>query len=195
MESHQHLLVFSETCRLSTLHSQKNWQVLRDSHPPGRFWRPTRPLEHLGPMVPEAGSAPAPAVWKTAMHLLTPLGREFGGAGRLRSVSSALQVRRAAIITTAPKVDARAGLAPAWDSFADCRMAALPTRENRTAAQVTRREKTSLTSVLSDRGLRFGGAGGCSEAERRSSRSGPRPERSESIAPAPCGLKVRCADY
>ena len=32
--------------------------------------------------------------------------------------------------------------------------------ENKTAAQVTRREKTSLTSVLSDRGLRFGGAGG-----------------------------------
>lgn len=25
-------------------------------------------------------------------------------------------------------MDARAGLAPAWDSFADCRMAALPTR-------------------------------------------------------------------
>src|SRR5688500_18722612 len=60
-----------------------------------------------------------------------------------------------------PKVDARAGFAPAWDSFADCRMAALPTREeNRTAAQVTRREKTSLTSVLSDRGLKIGGAGG-----------------------------------
>lgn len=29
-----------------------------------------------------------------------------------------------------------------------------------TAAQVTRREKTSLTSVLSDRGLKVGGAGG-----------------------------------
>lgn len=33
-------------------------------------------------------------------------------------------------------------------------------RRNRTAAQVTRREKTSLTSVLSDRGLKIGGAGG-----------------------------------
>ena len=32
--------------------------------------------------------------------------------------------------------------------------------ENKTAAQVTRRWKTSPTSVLSDRGLRFGGAGG-----------------------------------
>jgi len=28
----------------------KIWQVLRDSHPPGRFWRPTRPLERLGPI-------------------------------------------------------------------------------------------------------------------------------------------------
>lgn len=46
------------------------------------------------------------------------LSGEIGGAGRLRSVSSALQVRRAAIITTAPKVDTTAGLAPAILSFA-----------------------------------------------------------------------------
>jgi hypothetical protein len=30
-------------------------------------------------LVPEAGSAPAPAVWKTAMHLSTPLGRNWHG--------------------------------------------------------------------------------------------------------------------
>lgn len=36
------------------------------------------------------------------MHLSTPPGQN-GGAGRLRSVSSALQVRHAAIIITAPK--------------------------------------------------------------------------------------------
>ena len=47
--------------------------------------------------------------------------------------------------------------------------------KNRTAAQVTRREKTSLTSVLNDRGLRLVEPAG--------------------VAPAPCGLKVRCADF
>lgn len=44
---------------------------------------------------------------------------------------------------------------------------------NRTAAQVTRRQKTSLMSVLSDRGLRLVEPAG--------------------FAPAPSGLKVRCA--
>ena len=59
-----------------------NWHGARESHPAGRFWRPTRPLEHLRRMVPEAGSAPAPAVWKTAMHLSTPLGHENWWTGR-----------------------------------------------------------------------------------------------------------------
>jgi hypothetical protein len=40
------------------------------------------------------------------------LSGEIGGAGRLRSVSSALQVRRAAIITTAPKWTRRRDLHP-----------------------------------------------------------------------------------
>ena len=37
------------------------------------------PLNICAVLVPEAGSAPAPAVWKTAMHLSTPLGLEIGG--------------------------------------------------------------------------------------------------------------------
>ncbi len=42
----------SSASRADYLHHvpKNNWQVLRDSHPPGRFWRPTRPLEHLGPI-------------------------------------------------------------------------------------------------------------------------------------------------
>jgi len=63
------LVDFSHAPSLDRLNLRKNWQALRDSHPPGRIWRPTRPLGHLRPVVPEAGSAPAPAVWKTAVHL------------------------------------------------------------------------------------------------------------------------------
>ena len=36
-------------------------------------------------MVPEAGSAPAPAAWKAAMHLSTPLG-QIGGPEGARSL-------------------------------------------------------------------------------------------------------------
>ena len=112
------------------------------------------------------------------------LSGEIGGAGRLRSVSSALQVRRAAIITTAPKWTRRRDLHPRTSALqagplavdsrstrsglrpapAVRRSACWPPGhvviEKKTAAQVTRRWKTSPTSVLSDRGLRFGGAGG-----------------------------------
>ena len=80
---------------------------------------------------------------------------KHGGAGRLRSVSSALQVRRAAIITTAPRWTRRRDSHPRPSALQAGPLAARARREkNRTAAQVTRREKTSLTSVLSDRGLR-----------------------------------------
>lgn len=42
--------------------------------------------------------------------------------------------------------------------------------KNKTAAQVTRREKTSLPSVLNDRGLKIGGAGGtCTHTGRSKS--------------------------
>jgi hypothetical protein len=84
--------------------------------------------------------------------------------------------------------------------------------ENKTAAQVTRHEKTSLMSVLSDRGLRFGlpsrssalvGVSPPSPAERGPWRGSLLlPLRGErrlvepaGVAPAPCGLKVRCAYY
>ncbi len=44
---------------------------------PGRIWKPTRPLGHLGPVVPGAGSAPAPSAWKAVMHLSTPPGQNW----------------------------------------------------------------------------------------------------------------------
>ncbi len=49
------------------------------------------------------------------------------------------------------KMDARAGIAPTWDSFADCRMTPLPTREShRQQFQVARLRKTSPQSALDD---------------------------------------------
>ena len=74
--SRRAFVVFSHAPSLDRPNLQ-NWQALRGSHSPGRFWRPTRPLGHLGPVVPEAGSAPAPSAWKTVMHLSTPLGRNW----------------------------------------------------------------------------------------------------------------------
>ncbi len=75
-----------------------------------------------------------------------------------------------------PKVDTTAGFAPANLSFAGWSLGLLGhVVKNRTAAQVTRREKTSLTFVLSDQGLKLVEPAG--------------------VAPAPCGLKVRCAYY
>ncbi len=186
MESHQHLLVFSESCRLSTPHSRKTWQALRDSHPPGRFWRPTRPLGHLGPMVPEAGSAPAP-VPQSRDHALvvTPLGREWPA---IRSLvrgedegppSPSLWRASFASAALRRRMVEQDGYAPS-PPHCKCSVLLLAlqpqsghdggtcTREpqlcrlvpwllghvvkNRTAAQVTRHEKTSLTSVLNDRG-------------------------------------------
>ena len=51
-------------------------------------------------------------------------------------------------------MDTTAGIAPANLSFAGWSLGWLGhvVMENKTAAQVTRHEKTSLTSVLSDRG-------------------------------------------
>ena len=72
------LVVFSHAPSLDRPNLHENWQVLRDSHPPGRIWRPTRPLGHLGPVVPGAGSAPAPSAWKAVMHLSTPPGYKIG---------------------------------------------------------------------------------------------------------------------
>lgn len=78
---------------------------------------------------------------------------EMGGAGRLRSVSSALRMRRAAIVTTAPNWTRRRDLHPRSSALQAGPLAARARRDrNKTAAQVTRREKTSLTSVLNDRG-------------------------------------------
>ena len=126
------LVVFGHAPSLDRPNLHENWQVLRDSHPPGRIWKPTRPLGHLRPVVPGAGSAPAPSAWKAVMHLSTPPGQN-GGAGRLRSVSSALQVRHAAIIITAPKkLDTTAGIAPA----------AIPVLRTGPFAARARREKT-----------------------------------------------------
>ena len=56
----------------------KKWQALRDSHPPGRFWRPTRPLEHLGPMVPEAVARRLPSRSRGTMPSLKHLSGENG---------------------------------------------------------------------------------------------------------------------
>ena len=98
-----------------------NWQVLRDSHPPGRFWRPARPLGHLGPKAVEWPCHRSPrGVRVNGRRAKATEGilrfrcttAKDGGAGRLRSVSSALQVRRAAIITTAPKWTRRRDLHP-----------------------------------------------------------------------------------
>jgi hypothetical protein len=89
------------------------------------------------------------------------LSGETGGAGRLRSVSSALRARRATVITTAP-VGHDGGTCTRDPQL--CRL--VPSLlghvvlENYSAAQVTRRRKTSPAAVLSDRGLGFGGAGG-----------------------------------
>lgn len=53
-------------------------------------------------MVRHPGNDPRTQVWKTHMYPLTPM-TQNGGPGRLRSVNSALQVRRVATSTTSPK--------------------------------------------------------------------------------------------
>ena len=53
--------------------------LLRSRTLPVGFGDQPVPLNICAVLVPEAGSAPAPAVWKTAMHLSTPLGLEIGG--------------------------------------------------------------------------------------------------------------------
>ena len=148
------LVVFSHAPSLDRPNLQKNWQVLRDSHPPGRFWRPTRPLEHLGP---------------------------DGARGRYRAGSRCLEDSHASLNTSRAKLVERDGYAPS-PPHCKCGVLLLSLRpqsghdggtrtrepqfcklvpwllghvvlERKTAAQVTRRRKTSPTSVLNDRGL------------------------------------------
>lgn len=138
----------------------KNWQVLRDSHPPGRFWRPTRPLERLGPMVPEAGRRRFPLFERppcTCEHLSAKVVERDGYAPSPPHCKCGVL-----LLSLRPQRWARRrDLHPRPSVLQAGPLAARARRDgNRTAAQVTRREKTSLTSVLNDRGLRFGGAGG-----------------------------------
>ena len=85
MESHQHLLVFSETCRLSTLHSQKNL---------------------AGP----GGLAPSRSVLETNPSARTS--RTCGARGRSRAGSRCLEDSRASVNTSREKLVERDGYAP-----------------------------------------------------------------------------------
>ena len=68
--------------------------LLRSRTLPVGFGDQPVPLNICAVLVPEAGSAPAPAVWKTAMHLSTPLGRGNWWTGRAER--SGATARRAA---------------------------------------------------------------------------------------------------
>ena len=69
LESHQHLLGFNESCRLTTPHSRKNWHGRQVTLLHRAVLETAALLVGHVRMVPEAGSAPAPADWKTTVHL------------------------------------------------------------------------------------------------------------------------------
>ena len=52
------LVGFSHVPSLDRLNLHKIWQALRDSHPPGRIWSPTRPLGLLEPVNVRGLSSP-----------------------------------------------------------------------------------------------------------------------------------------
>ncbi len=170
------LVGFNHAPSLDRPNLHENWQVLRDSHPPGRIWRPTRPLGLLGPMVPGAGIAPAPSAWKAVMHLSTPPGQNWWSwtvTLRLDRIASAA----CCYYHHSPVEIGRGGGSCTRESRL-CRPA--PWLLGHTAT------RSSSRSLGAGRLLRASALNDWLVAKTMVEPAG--------VAPAPNGLKVRCAD-
>ena len=161
MESHQHLLVFSESCRLSTLHSQKKL-----AGPEGLA--PSRSVLETNPSARTSRTywCPRPVARRLPLFGRQPCICEHLSGESWWSRTVTLRLLRIASAACcywhySPKSGRACRICTGVGQFCGLPDGCSPNaRRNRTAAQVTRREKTSLTSVLSDRGLKIGGAGG-----------------------------------